>query len=200
MSGSHRTYELLERKYVSTSLDSAGLTYSAQFKLRIVGLHRRRGRSVSMMRPNGKVRFSGDVEFKSEGRRHMHKFVLWILMICSFSAVAGVDERFASGAIGAEWGATLQEVQAAYPNGLSWPGIDKDLADTVVYEVAGDPRMLGTHTPIRLVQFSFSSENKLTRIDFHFSFSDRDNAVYDVAEMLGQDFSTTELPRGRRLT
>jgi hypothetical protein len=60
------------------------------------------------------------------------------------------------------------------------------------YGVFGEKRVLPIDTPVRLVQFIFDSTNQLSAIYLHFNFSDRDTALYDVAQMLGQDYEVND--------
>jgi len=103
-----------------------------------------------------------------------------------------VDVYFADGAFGVEWGATLQQVQAAHPGGTAWRQRDEEGIGEVVYAVTGDFRVLGTDAPVILVHFVFTKENKLQRMFFHFRYADREAALYAIAEILGQDYSTRD--------
>lgn len=109
---------------------------------------------------------------------------------------ASVDAHFPEGALGVSWGATLQQVQSAYPGGLTWPV--KGESDGVAYVVPGSSQMLGMSTPVKLVHFLFTKDNTLRTIFLHFAYSDRDSALYDVAELLGQDYSTKDEAAARK--
>jgi hypothetical protein len=74
----------------------------------------------------------------------------------------------------------------------------KGNSDGVAYLVPGTSQMLGVSTPVKLVQFLFTQDNTLHTIFFHFAYSEGDSALYDVAELLGQDYSITAEPAARK--
>jgi len=81
-------------------------------------------------------------------------------LLCMSTALADVDDQFSEGALGVSCGATLQQVQVAYPGGLTWPAVGSEF-EGVVYAVPGNPKMLGVATPVKLAQFLFTKENGL---------------------------------------
>jgi hypothetical protein len=115
----------------------------------------------------------------------------FILLICAPAALAGDDSQFRAGALGLSWGATLQQVQSAYPGGLTWP-VQGRLVEGVVYAIPGNAQMLGVTTPVQFVQFIFNKKNELQNVFFHFNYDDRDSALYNVAEILGQEYSVKD--------
>lgn len=119
------------------------------------------------------------------------------LFLCASTASAGIDELFPEGALGVVWGATLQQVEAAHPGGLAWPARDSQY-DSIVYAVPGQPQMLGLGAPVKLVQFVFTRDNKLRTIVFHFTYSDRDAALYQAGELLGHDYSVKDEAMARQ--
>jgi hypothetical protein len=109
------------------------------------------------------------------------------------TALGDVDSEFPSGAHGIQWGSTLQQVQVAHPGGTASPTSEGE----VVYALAGDFRVLGVDLSVPLIQFVFTKQNQLQRVFWHFRHSDREAALYGVAQRLGQDYAISDEARGR---
>jgi len=111
-----------------------------------------------------------------------------------------VDEYFAEGALGVRWGATLEQVLEAFPGGLSYPLAESETdADTIPVMYVVDPRVSlpGLRTPCGSVAFLFTRSVQLKRIACYYPFSDRDSVLYEIAELLGQDYLTRDDSKGR---
>lgn len=113
-----------------------------------------------------------------------------VFLVCMSATAASVDDAFITRALGVSWGATLQQVQSAHPGGLTWPV--KGDSEGIAYVVPGDSQRLGVATPVKLVQFLFTKDNELRTIFIHFAYSDRESALYDVAEQLGHDYDVKD--------
>ncbi len=123
-----------------------------------------------------------------------------LLAWSSGSLGAGIDEHFAEGALGLQWGATLQQVREAYPGGLSYTLAKSEVApDTIPVKYAVDPRvsLLGLSTPCGAVDFFFTKAARLKYVTCYFQFSERDTVLYEIAEELGQDYVTKDDIEGR---
>jgi len=116
-----------------------------------------------------------------------------IVLLWSSVAAAEMDGRFTQGPLEIPWGASLEKVQAAYPAGVAWPGIARN-ERFIVYAVAGEAKMLGLRTTPKFVHFVFTLDNKLKAVYYLFNYADGDNAFYDVAELLGQNYSIRSDP------
>jgi hypothetical protein len=112
-------------------------------------------------------------------------------VFCTPTTFAGADEQFHTGVLGLSWGITLQQAQSAYPGGVTWP-VQGPANEGVIYAIPGKAQMLRLTTPVRLVQFVFNEKNELRQVFFHFSYEDRDSALYDIGILLGQEYSTKE--------
>ncbi|GFE82951.1 hypothetical protein GCM10011487_49510 [Steroidobacter agaridevorans] len=126
----------------------------------------------------------------------MLKGVVAVLALWSATALADIDAEFPSKALGIQWSATLQQVQAAYPGGRVYPPTVKDDGE-IVYVVSGDFRVLGLDLSVPLIHFVFTNQDALDRVFWHFKYEDRDDALYGVAQALGQDYSTKDEARER---
>ena len=122
----------------------------------------------------------------------MNKLSVAILMLMSVAARADVDAWFATGVIGAAWGATVNQVQARHPGGVAWPNDGPLSSEGYIYDVAGEFAVLGVNYPVTRVYFGFSKDNKLDRAMFHFRYSDSDEVLYSIAEVLGHDYEVRD--------
>jgi hypothetical protein len=127
----------------------------------------------------------------------------WTFLLVLFwvaTATADVDAHFGKGALNAAWGSTLQSVQAMYPGGTAWPQKEEDGVGEVVYAVSGNFRVLGMDLKPSLVHFVFTKQDQLQRAFFHFRFNDREAALYEIAQVLGQDYSIRDEAGSRAFT
>lgn len=122
----------------------------------------------------------------------MHRIYLLCFVLWSAVSFGGVDEQFSAGALGIEWGSTLEDVQAVYPDGTAWESNFGDNPAATYYALSGDFPVLGLDIPAHLVHFIFTEEYRLQGVYFHFKYSDRETALYGIAEILGQDFSVKD--------
>lgn len=119
----------------------------------------------------------------------MQKLFFVVALLWAATATAEIDAHFGTGALNAAWGSTLQSLQATYPGGTTWPQKEADRIGEVVYAVAGNFHLLGTALNAGLVHFVFTKQNQLQRVFFHFRFDDRESAFFEIAQVLGQDYS-----------
>ena len=120
-----------------------------------------------------------------------------VLLLTGSVANAGmVDDQFSKGALGMAWGATLVEVQTKYPHGLTW---DTDGSDGTffAYELHLIENPFGIGDAGVHVHFYFNKEEKLDRIHFMFDYDQRDDALYRVGELIGQDYIPRDIGKER---
>jgi len=122
----------------------------------------------------------------------MKKLSVAVLMFMSVAARADVDAFFATEVVNVRWGSTLQQIQAAHPGGAAWPNDGPLSSEGHVYDVAGEFRVLGLNFPAHTVDFCFSKDDKLDRAILHFRYADRDDVLYSLAEVLGQDYDVRD--------
>lgn len=127
----------------------------------------------------------------------MSKTLRVLLVFFCASTWADVDSQFGSGVAGCGWGDTLQQVQAKHPGGFAWPNQGNEFKGEVVYAVTGAFVIAGVETASPLVHFVFSKDNELQRAFFHFKPADRDIVLYQVAQLLGQDYSIRDQAASR---
>jgi hypothetical protein len=113
-------------------------------------------------------------------------------LLCSPVVLAGtVNDEFANGVLDLKWGATLQQVQAKYPKGRTWPTAQVR-ETTLAYDAPVDIALLGLEERAVTVMFHFArfgDSERLTWISIHFDYEDRDAVLYKLADKLGQDYS-----------
>jgi hypothetical protein len=120
-----------------------------------------------------------------------------LVLLCS-SAFADTDAHFGRGVAGRLWGMSLQEVQGKYPGGFAWPNQPNEPNGEVIYAVTGTFTVPGVEVPSPLVHFVFSKDNGLQRVFFHFKPADREAVLYQVAQLLGQDYSIRDQTLSRQ--
>lgn len=131
----------------------------------------------------------------------MPKLCLLILLVWNSGAVGGnVDDFFATGAFGVPWGAPLETVQKVFPQGVSYPiamsRYDHDITP-VMYAVQTQVPVLGINMPCASVGFLFDKSGHFKKLACYFQYLDRDTALYEIAEVLGQDYATRDDGDGR---
>lgn len=131
----------------------------------------------------------------------MFKPYLLILLAWSSGAVgANVDDFFATSAFGVPWGAPLETVQKVFPQGVSFPiatyRYDRDITP-VMYVVQTQTSVLGISTPCASVGFLFDKLGHFKKLACYFQYTHRDTALYEIAEVLGQDYATNDDEDGR---
>ena len=121
-----------------------------------------------------------------------------LLVLLSSSAFADTDVHFGRGVAGCLWGVSLQEVQGKYPGGFAWSHQPNEPNGEVTYAVSGTFTVPGVEVPSRLVHFIFSKDNGLQTVIYHFNPADREAVLYQVAQLLGQDYSIRDQALSRR--
>jgi hypothetical protein len=116
-----------------------------------------------------------------------------LVLVLLFGApnFAAAQDLFATGVLGTQWGSTLQTIKEKYPKGFAWHGENRK-RESIIYQVTGEFTLPGTTTPIRMVEFRFSMQNQLRSVALHFDPADADAALYDIANLLGQDYGTKD--------
>jgi len=122
----------------------------------------------------------------------MMKLSVAILFLVSAAAHADVDAYFATGVLEVPWGASVQQTRAAHPGGMVWPNRNYNADEGHIYEAVGEFRPLGLNHPARHVQFIFSRDDKLIRVSIHLPYADRDEVLYGIAQVLGQDYEVRD--------
>lgn len=122
----------------------------------------------------------------------MRRICLLAVVLWNAVSSAGVDEQFSSGALGVEWDSRLEDVQAEYPGGTALESSFGGNTEAVYYALSGDFRILGLDIPAHLVHFIFTKDHRLQAVFFHFKYSDREPALYGIAQILGQDYSVKD--------
>jgi hypothetical protein len=113
-----------------------------------------------------------------------------VFLLVAPSFVAAQD-LFVTGVLGTEWGSTLQQVKAKYPNGFAWHGVGRK-RESIVYQVTGQFSIPKISAQVKVVEFQFSMQNQLRSIVLHFDSADADIALYDIASLLGQEYGTKD--------
>ena len=114
--------------------------------------------------------------------------VICVAMLLGLSpAYAGkVDDHFGTGPLGLAWGAPLEVVQAKYPGGLTFPTVESQ-GTFFAYEVELSARSFGLENENVHVHFRFGKDERLRRVTFLFDYDGRDEVLYRVGEVLGQN-------------
>ncbi len=118
----------------------------------------------------------------------MMKIMVAIGLLVSTAAHADVDAYFAAGVLNVPWGSTVQQTRSAHPDGVVWPNKNHTADDGYIYEVDGEFRVLGLNYPARHAQFKFSKDDRLNWASIHFPYADRDEVLYSIAQVLGQNY------------
>ena len=108
------------------------------------------------------------------------------------AAMAGtVDDYFEEGVLGLKWDATLPQVQEKFPGGVTYP-TRGEKGDSLSYQVTMETKAIGIELPPSIAMFAFTQSQKLRNVTFNFSYADRETVLYQVAEAIGQDYSSHE--------
>lgn len=130
----------------------------------------------------------------------LKRYLIMLLAWSSGALGANVDDFFATGAFGVPWGAPLETVQKVFPQGVSYPiaasRYDRDMTP-VMYVVQTPTPVLGISTPCASVGFLFDKSGHFKKIACYFQYVHREQALYEIAEVLGQDYATSDDEDGR---
>jgi hypothetical protein len=98
-----------------------------------------------------------------------------------------VEGLWGRGFQGVPWGASMAQAKKLHPDGITCPPMDDG---TQVYNIvlAQDP--LGMGIPKVLVAFIFTREDRLRGVLVRYPYGARDDVLYRVAELLGQNYES----------
>lgn len=106
-----------------------------------------------------------------------------------------VEGLWGRGFHGVPWGAPISRARQLHPGGVTCPPMDDG---SMVYHIllAQDP--LGTGVRNVTVGFVFDRDDRLRRILVGYPYSSRNDVLYRVAELLGQDYESEGDERSTR--
>jgi len=125
----------------------------------------------------------------------MKLLCVFALLIPGAIAYAGVDDYFPRGLPNAEWSSSLATLQQRYPEGFLYPVASKSMPYHFV--VPGTHKELGLHVPVRAITFGLSADGTLHVVWIHLDNSNPDTVLYDIAEALGENYTTQDVKNAR---
>ena len=120
-----------------------------------------------------------------------------MLMGLSTAHAGKVDDQFGNGPLGLAWGAPLEVVQAKHPGGLTWRSQEAH-GTFFVYEVDLNAKSFGLEDQNVHTHFEFGKDERLRKVSLMFDYDRRDDVLYKLGELLGQDYLPTSTDNGTR--
>jgi hypothetical protein len=118
-----------------------------------------------------------------------------VLLFAGVAHAETVEGLWGRGFHGVSWGASIERARQLHPGGVTCPPMEDG---STVYNILFRQDPLGMGIRDVTVAFVFDGHDRLRRVLVRYPYSSRDDVLYRVAELLGQDYESEGDARSTR--